>query len=97
MCAVFSLGEMVFSPLGYAFVAKYAHPKLLAVMMSVWSLATYFAGEFYVWIYEYMLRFKSSSAYFTMAIIVIITGVLLWCIDKFLISLVIQSNEGVSD
>lgn len=82
VCIVFSVGELVFSPLGYSYVAKYAPPRLLSVMMSVWSLSIFFAGKSYSWIYEYTLKYEFANAYFAMAGIAIVAGVVLWILDK---------------
>lgn len=94
---VLSLGEMVFSPLGNSFITKFAPPKLLTSMMSVWVLAVFFAGKSYGWLYEFTLKFKFSTAYFTIAAIAIGAGVILWALDKTLNGLVVESDDSKSD
>ncbi|WFD09299.1 peptide MFS transporter [Tepidibacter hydrothermalis] len=93
---VLSLGEMVFSPLGNSFITKFAPPKLLTSMMSVWVLAVFFAGKSYGWLYEFTLKFKFTSVYFTIAAIAIVAGIILWSLDKKLNSLVVE-DEHVTD
>lgn len=93
---VLSLGEMVFSPLGNSFISKFAPPRLLTSMMSVWVLAVFFAAKSYGWLYEFTLKFKFTSVYFTIAGIAIVAGIILWSLDKKLNSLVIE-EENVTD
>lgn len=89
---VLSLGEMVFSPLGNSFIAKFAPPRLLTSMMSVWVLAVFFAGKSYGWLYEFTLKFEFATAYFTIAAIAIVAGLVLWALDKTLNGLVVEEN-----
>lgn len=91
---VLSLGEMVFSPLGNSFISKFAPPRLLSSMMSVWVLAVFFAGKSYGWVYEFTLKFKFSSAYFTVAAITIAGGLILWGLDKTLSGLVVEEEPS---
>lgn len=94
---VLSLGEMVFSPLGNSFITKFAPPRLLTSMMSVWVLAVFFAGKSYGWLYEFTLKFEFAKAYFTIAAIAIISGVILWALDKTLNGLVVEDGNSNSD
>ncbi len=94
---VLSLGEMVFSPLGNSFITKFAPPRLLTSMMSVWVLAVFFAGKSYGWLYEFTLKFKFSTAYFTIAAIAIAAGIILWALDKTLNGLVVESDDSNAD
>ena len=89
---VLSLGEMVFSPLGNSFISKFAPPKLLSSMMSVWILAIFFAGKSYGWLYEFTLRFKFSTVYLVIASIAIGAGIILWLLDKPLNRLVVDEE-----
>ncbi|WML34183.1 peptide MFS transporter [Clostridium sp. OS1-26] len=90
---VLSLGEMVFSPLGNSFISKFAPPRLLSQMMSVWVLAVFFAGKSYGWLYEFTLKFKFSTVYFVIAGIAIAAGIILWSLDKTLNGLVLKDEE----
>ncbi|MDW8799751.1 peptide MFS transporter [Clostridium sp. A1-XYC3] len=90
---VLSLGEMVFSPLGNSFISKFAPPRLLSRMMSVWVLAVFFAGKSYGWLYEFTLKFKFASVYFVIAGIAIAAGIILWLLDNKLNSLVVKDEE----
>lgn len=91
---VLSLGEMVFSPLGNSFISKFAPPRLLSTMMSVWVLVVFFAGKSYGWVYEFTLKFDFASVYFVIAGISIAAGVILWSLDRKLNSLVIEDEEN---
>ena len=73
-----TLGEMVFSPLGNSFIAKYAPAKLITTMMSVWVLAVFFSGKSYGAIYDFTQQFPFDKVMFTIAAIAIISAVILW-------------------
>lgn len=90
---VLSLGEMVFSPLGNSFISKFAPPRLLTSMMSVWVLAVFFAGKSYGYLYEFTLKFEFATAYFTIAAIAIVSGLILWAMDKTLNGLVDEDGD----
>ncbi|GAA0742513.1 peptide MFS transporter [Clostridium oceanicum] len=91
---VLSLGEMVFSPLGNSFIAKFSPGRVLTLMMSVWVLASFFAAKCYGYLYEFTLKFKFAPVYFTVAAIAIVCGLVLWALDKKLNSLVIDEKEA---
>ncbi|MCR1934116.1 peptide MFS transporter [Clostridium tepidum] len=93
---VLSLGEMVFSPLGNSFISKFAPPKLLSSMMSVWVLAVFFAAKSYGWVYEFTLKFKFAPTYFVIAAIAIGAGIILWLLDGKLNSLVVEEEEPLN-
>lgn len=92
-----SLGEMVFSPLGSSFISKFSPPRLLTAMMSVWQIAIFFAGKSYGWIYEFTLKFPFAPVYFIIAAIAIVSGLILWSMDKKLNSLVIDNEEIIEE
>ncbi len=87
---------MVFSPLGNSFISKFSPGRLLTGMMSVWVLASFFAGKSYGWVYEFTLKFKFAPTYFVIAAIAIVCGIILWALDGKLNSLVID-EEVVED
>lgn len=88
-----SLGEMFFSPLGNSFVSKYAPKKMLAVLMGVWTVATFIAGKSYGWIYNFTLQFNMIKVYIIIPIILFIAAILLFVFDKKLSSLVEGEDE----
>ncbi|MDU1322219.1 MAG: peptide MFS transporter [Clostridium botulinum] len=94
---VLSLGEMVFSPLGNSFISKFAPPKLLSSMMSVWVLAVFFAAKSYGWVYEFTLKFKFAPTYFVIAAIAAGAGIILWLLDGKLNSLVVEEEEPLNE
>ncbi|MBU0278968.1 hypothetical protein KMP11_01715 [Gemella sp. zg-570] len=52
---ILSLGEMVFSPLGNAFISKYAPKHILSILMAVWTISTFIAAKSYGYIYNWTL------------------------------------------
>lgn len=92
-----SLGEMFFSPLGNSFVSKYAPKKMLAVLMGVWTVATFIAGKSYGWIYNFTLQFNMIKVYITIPIILFIAAILLFVFDKKLSSLVEGEDEKAEE
>lgn len=86
-----SLGEMVFSPLGNSFISKYAPAKLLSLMMAVWTLATFVAGQSYGFIYASISKLPFAATYFTIAGMLIVSGAILLIFDKKLSTLVTEN------
>ena len=85
-----STGEMVFSPLGNSFISKYAPAKLLSLMMAVWTLAVFVAGQSYGFIYAAISKLPFANTYFTIAGLLIVAGVILLMFDKKLSALVTE-------
>jgi len=92
---VLSLGEMVFSPLGNSFITKFAPPRLLSTMMGIWVVSIFFAGKSYGWVYEFTLKFNFATVQFVIAGISIAAGIILWCLNGKLNSLVEEDDEEV--
>ncbi len=88
-----SVGEMVFSPLGNSFIAKFSPAKVLGLMMGVWPFAIFIAGKAYGYLYEVLSGFSFAPAYFAVAAVVIVCGVVLWSMDKKLNTLVQDEDE----
>ncbi len=83
-----SIGEMIFSPLGNSFVSKYAPSKMLAVLMGVWTFASFLAGKGYGYIYDFTLKFDMIKVYTIIPVILFVSGIVLFVLDKKLSSLV---------
>ncbi|MBF0715398.1 peptide MFS transporter [Gemelliphila palaticanis] len=88
-----SLGEMVFSPLGYSFVSKYSPKHILSSMVAVWVVATFLAGKLYGDIYSWTLTMDFFKVYLWIGIVLAVLGVILFIFDKKLASLV-ELREG---
>lgn len=88
-----TLGEMVFSPLGNSFIAKYAPSRLITTMMSVWVVAVFFSGKSYGAIYDFTQQFPFDKVMFTIAAIAIISAAILWVFSNKLQRLV-EPNEA---
>lgn len=74
---VLSLGEMVFAPLGNAFISKYAPAHLLSTLMSVWVFAIFISAKTYGYLYAFTLQFPFAKTYFIIAAIITTGGILL--------------------
>lgn len=87
---ILTLGEMLFSPLGHAFISKYAPSRYLSTMMAVWGIATFVAsltyGPLYAVTFEGGLGFRSVCI--GVAVVAGISALLLFVLDKKLSKLV---------
>lgn len=88
-----SLGEMCFSPLGNSFVSKYAPKKYLAVLMGVWTFATFIAGKTHGAIYNFTKQFDMIIVYTVIPVILFVCAVSLFALDKKLSTLVTDDSE----
>lgn len=90
-----TLGEMFFSPLGSAFIAEYSPSRLMAIMMSVWSLGIFFAAKLYAYVYQFAFggHFKFTHACIGVAIAAFLCTVILFAMDKPLRSLVEKKED----
>ena len=91
---VLSLGEMVFAPLGNAFISKYAPAHLLSTLMSVWVFAIFISAKTYGYLYEFTLQFPFAKTYFIIAAVVTFGGILLAAFSPKLNRLVEDENES---
>ncbi|MGV8984233.1 peptide MFS transporter [Clostridium sp.] len=82
-----SMGEMLFSPLGNSFVAKYAPNKIYSVLMGVWIFATFIAGKSYGYLYGFASKFPIIQAYVAIPVILFVFAALLFIFDKKLVKL----------
>ncbi len=88
-----TIGEMCFSPLGNSFVTKYAPGKLFAVLMGVWTFATFVAGKTYGYLYAIVSSYSPIQAYTVIPAILISCAVILYLGDKKLTSLLEGDDE----
>ena len=56
-------------------------------------MAVFFAGKSYGYLYAYTLKFDFAKAYIVIAAIAIVSGIILWGIDKKLNNLVVEEKE----
>lgn len=77
-----TVGEVIFSPLGNAFVSKYAPKKLLGTLLGVWPLAIFFSGLGYGPLYNWLANFSFVKAYGIVALLIIGCGVLMLGFSK---------------
>ena len=90
---ILSLGEMVFAPLGNAFISKYAPARLLSTLMSVWVFAIFISAKTYGYLYEFTLQFPFAKTYFIIAAIIAFGGLLLAAFSSKLNCLVEDYNQ----
>ena len=83
LVAIFmSVGEIIFSPLGNAFISKYAPKKLLGTMLGVWPLIIFFSGKAYGPLYNWLGNFDFVKAYGVVTIIIVGCGVIMLAFTK---------------
>ena len=77
-----TVGEVIFSPLGNAFISKYSPKKLLGTMLGVWPLIIFFSGIAYGPLYNWLANFDFVKAYGTVTAIIIACGVIMLAFTK---------------
>ncbi len=77
-----SLGEVIFSPLGNAFINKYSPKKLLGTLLGVWPLIIFFSGKAYGPLYNWLENFNFIKAYGAVAIIIFACGAVMMLFNK---------------
>lgn len=77
-----TVGEVVFSPLGNAFINKYSPKKLLGTMLGVWPLVIFFAGQGYGPLYNWLATFSFVKAYGVVTLIIIGCGLIMLAFTK---------------
>lgn len=78
---LFSISEMVFSPLGNAFITKLAPAKLMGFLLGFWPVAVFFSTMIYPKIYSLIetnnpILFQRN--YGIVGAVVILFGIILW-------------------
>lgn len=90
-----TLGEMFFSPLGPAFIGRYAPSRYLSVMNSVWGLSLFAAAKLYGIVYG--VAFGENIAFphacIAIAIVAFFCTLILFVLDGRLVSLVKNKEE----
>lgn len=83
LVAVFmTVGEVIFSPLGNAFISKYAPKKLLGTLLGVWPFIIFFSGLAYGPLYNWLDQFSFVKAYGAVGIIIAVCGILMLVFTK---------------
>lgn len=77
-----SVGEVIFSPLGNAFISKYSPKKLLGTMLGVWPLIIFFSGLAYGPLYNWLENFDFVKAYGIVTLIIVGCGVVMLLFTK---------------
>lgn len=93
--AVFmTVGEVVFSPLGNAFISKYSPKKLLGTLLGVWPFVIFFAGLAYGPLYNWLAQFSFVKAYGAVAILIAVCGILMLVFTKKFDAMVADEEEA---
>lgn len=83
LTAVFmTLGEVIFSPLGNAFINKYSPKKLLGTLLGVWPLIIFFSGKASGPLYNWLENFNFIKAYGAVAIVIFACGAIMLLFNK---------------
>lgn len=90
--AIFTLGELMLSPVGLAMVSRVAPAKLSALLMGVWLLSSAVAG-YMSGTLESILRNSGLSLYPFLATISISAGVILFILSPFLNKMMSVENS----
>ena len=77
-----SVGEVIFSPLGNAFISKYSPKKLLGTMLGVWPLIIFFSGLAYGPLYNWLENFDFVKTYGIVTLIIVGCGVVMLLFTK---------------
>ena len=77
-----TVGEVIFSPLGNAFISKYSPKKLLGTMLGVWPLIIFFSGLAYGPLYNWLENFDFVKAYGIVTLIIVGCGVVMLLFTK---------------
>jgi len=88
-----TVGEVVFSPLGNAFINEYAPKQLLGTLLGIWPFVIFFAGLGYGPLYNFLERFSFIKAYGTVAVIIFICGFVMLAFDKRFMRLVNDEDD----
>ena len=88
-----TIGEVVFSPLGNAFINEYAPKQLLGTLLGIWPFVIFFAGLGYGPLYNFLERFSFVKAYGAVAVIILICGFVMLAFDKRFMRLVNDEDD----
>lgn len=88
-----TLGELVFSPLGNAFISEYAPKQLLGTLLGAWPFIIFFAGLAYGPLYNWLENFGFVKAYGVVAILIIGCGLIMLAFDKKFDELINSPDE----
>lgn len=77
-----TVGEIIFSPLGNAFINEYAPKQLLGTLLGVWPFVIFFAGLAYGPLYNWLEGFGFVKAYGAVAVLIVGCGIVMLLFDK---------------
>ena len=90
--AVYTLGELYFSPVGLSLYSKAAPPQVAALMMAVF-LATSFPGNFMAgWLGTFYSTMSATKFFFFIAAIALAPAPIIWAFDRPL-KAIMKSHE----
>jgi len=87
--AVFTIGELLISPIGLSMVSKLSPPRLTALMMGAWFLVNSIAGKISGLMATFWDKFTDKKDYFLILFVAaMIAGVIIFSMVKWLRSVV---------
>jgi POT family proton-dependent oligopeptide transporter len=92
--AVYTLGELYFSPVGLSLYSKAAPPQVAALMMAVF-LATSFPGNFLAgWLGTFYSEMSNASFFLMIAVIAAAPAPIIWAFNKPLKKILQEHEES---
>jgi proton-dependent oligopeptide transporter, POT family len=82
-----TVGELCLSPVGLSVVTKLSPPKLASLLMGVWMLSSAFANWIGGFVASYVNRLGAETIFYSIAIFVIVLGLLMLLLAKKLSSM----------
>ena len=94
--ALFTLGELLISPIGLSMVSKLSPPRITALMMGCWFLVNAIAGKVAGLMATFWDSFTDKSMYFLILVIAAgISGVIMFILSKW-IATVVREKTGAN-
>ncbi|WP_165026877.1 peptide MFS transporter [Dysgonomonas sp. ZJ279] len=84
---VHTMGELCLSPVGLSVVTKLSPPKLASLLMAVWTLSSFVANILGGFLASSVEVLGAGKIFLYISIFVIICGLLLICLNKFVLKL----------
>jgi len=93
--ALFTVGELLVSPVGLSMVSKLAPARLTALMMGAWFLVNAIAGKVAGLMATFWDSFIDKKNYFTILVVAAaIAGTVMFAMSKWLAKIVREKSEA---
>ncbi len=91
---VFSVGELLISPIGLSMVSKLSPPRLTALMMGAWFLVVSIGGKISGMMASYWDKFDDKSNYFMLLFVLALVSAAILCFMVKWLSAVVKEKTG---